>query len=200
MLLGNFSLLVDFDRLLEIIGSGTRLRLLELLCVRARSLNELASGLGVTPQAVMKHLTTLERNGLVRQVRTGKKFRVRKVYALSGSLSMGYVFRDNILCLYIGSNGRTTKAPSNVPQLLKNIEYERSLLHMRTKVLANRLRNLVEEDLKKQAEIHNVIKNLKLSPMQAIVLQCSSTIDSEKQLEQASKALGMNLKDTIKPF
>jgi len=192
--------LVDFDHLLGLIGSGTRLRLLELLFTRARSLNELASNLGVTQQAVMKHITILERNGLVQQVSVGKKSRVRKVYTLSGPLNMGYVFRDNILCLYIGSDGRSgkTKSTNNVLELLKNIEYERSLLRMRTKVLANRLRSLVEEDLKQQAEIHNVIKNLKLSPMQAIVLQCSSTIDSEKQLEQASKALGMNLKDTIK--
>ena len=192
--------MVDFDRLLGIIGSGTRLRLLELLCTRVRSLNELASNLGVTQQAVMKHITMLERNGLVQQIKVGKKSRVRKVYTLSGPLSMGYVFRDNILCLYIGSNRYSTKSNSagNLLELLKNIEYERSLLRMRTKVLANRLRGLVEEDLKKQAEIHNAIKNLKLSPIQAIALHCSSTIDSEKQLEQASKTLGINLKDAVK--
>jgi len=192
--------LVDFDQLLGIIGSGTRLRLLELLCSRARSLNELASNLGVTQQAVMKHVTMLERNGLVQQIKVGKKSRVRKVYSLSGLFSIGYVFRDNILCLYIGSNGHSakSKSASNGLELLKNIEYERSLLRMRTKVLANRLRSLVEEDLKKQAEIYSVIKNLKLSPMQVIALQSSRTIDSEKQLEEASKALGINLKDAVK--
>ena len=190
--------MVDFDQLLGIIGSGTRLRLLELLCARARSLNELASNLGVTQQAVMKHVTMLERNGLVQQIKVGKKSRVRKVYSLSGPFSMGYVFRDNILCLYIGSNGHSAKSASNGLELLKNIEYERSLLRMRTKVLANRLRSLVEEDLKKQAEIYSVIKNLKLSPMQVIALQSSRTIDSEKQLEEASKALGINLKDAVK--
>ena len=184
--------------MLGIIGSGTRLRLLELLCSRARSLNELASNLGVTQQAVMKHITMLERTGLVQQIKAGKRSRVRKVYALSGPLSMGYVFRDSILCLYIGSNGYSAKSASNVPELLKNIEYERGLLRMRTKVLANRLRSLVEEDLKKQAEIYGAIKNLKLSPMQAIALQCSRAIDSEKQLEQASKAFGINLKDSVK--
>jgi len=190
--------LVDFDQLLEIIGSGTRLRLLELLCARARSLNELASNLGVTQQAVMKHIAMLERNGWVQQIKVGKKAKVRKVYTLSGPLSMGYVLRDNILCLYIGSNGHRATSASNILELLKKIEYGRSILRMRTKVLANRLRSLVEEDLKKQTEIRNAIKDLKLSPIQAIALQCSSTMDSEKQLEQASKVLGINLKDTIK--
>lgn len=189
--------MVDFDQLLGIIGSGTRLRLLELLCTRARSLNEMASNLGVTQQAVMKHMAILERNGLVQQIKTGKKSHVRKVYALSGPLSMGYVFRDNILCLYIGSNGRT-RSVSKVMESPKKIEYDRSLLRIRLKVLANRLRNILEADLEKQAEIYNTIKNLKLSPIQTIALQCSSAIDSEKQLEQASKALGINLKDIVK--
>jgi predicted transcriptional regulator len=190
--------LVGFDELLGIIGSGTRLRLLELLCVRARSLNELASSLGVTQQAILKHLHMLEYNGWVQQIKAGKKSRVRKIYALSRSLSIGYVFRDNILCLYLGSNGNSNKSAGSVMEMLKQIEYERRLLRMRTKVIANRLRSLVEEDLEKQAEISNVIKNLKLSSIQEVALRCSNTIDSERQIEQASKALGMNLRDTIK--
>lgn len=191
-------MLVDFEELLGIIGSGTRLRLLELLCVRARSLNELASILGVTQQAILKHLRMLEHNGLIEQIKTGRKSRVRKIYALSGSLSLGYVFRDNILCLYFGSNGHGNRSTANVIEMLKQIEYERHLLHMRTKVLANRLRGLVEEDLAKQTEIRNVIKNMKLSSIQEVALRCSNTIDSERQLEQASKALGISLKDTAK--
>lgn len=190
-------MLVDFDELVGIIGSGTRLRLLELLCVRARSLNELASNLGVTQQAILKHLHMLEHNGLIEQIKTGKKSRVRKIYALSGSLSMGYVFRDNILCLYLGFNGHS-KSADNVIEMLKQTEYERHLLRMRTKVLANRLRSLVEEDLAKQTEIRNAIKSMKLSSVQEVALRCSNTVDSERQLEQASKALGISLKDTVK--
>ncbi|MGH9921875.1 MAG: ArsR/SmtB family transcription factor, partial [Nitrososphaerales archaeon] len=111
--------MVDFDELLGIIGSGTRLRLLELLCVRARSLNELASSLGVTQQAILKHLRMLEHNGLIEQIKTGKESRVRKIYALSGSLTLGYVFRDNILCLYLGSNGHSNRSAGNVKERLK---------------------------------------------------------------------------------
>ncbi len=190
--------MVDFDELLGIIGSGTRLRLLELLCVRARSLNELASSLGVTQQAILKHLRMLEHNGLIEQIKTGKESRVRTIYALSGSLTLGYVFRDNILCLYLGSNGHSNRSAGNVKERLKQIEYERHLLHMRTKVLANRLRSLVEEDLAKQTEIRNAVKSMKLSSIQEVALRCSNTIDSERQLEQASKALGISLKDTVK--
>ena len=189
---------MDFDQLLEIIGSETRLRLIELLCGRARSMNELASNLHVTQQAVMKHLAMLGRNGLVQQIKVGKGSRVRKVYALSGSLSIGYVFKNNILCLYVGSNGHNVKSSRNISELLKSIEYERGLIRMHAKILANRLRTLVEEDLRKQAEIHNTIKNLKLSPIQAIALECCSAIDSGKLLAEASKAFGINLNDAAK--
>ncbi|MGH9923560.1 MAG: hypothetical protein ACRD38_12495, partial [Nitrososphaerales archaeon] len=127
-----------------------------------------------------------------------KESRVRTIYALSGSLTLGYVFRDNILCLYLGSNGHSNRSAGNVKERLKQIEYERHLLHMRTKVLANRLRSLVEEDLAKQTEIRNAVKSMKLSSIQEVALRCSNTIDSERQLEQASKALGISLKDTVK--
>ena len=69
-------MLLDFVNLLEIIGSGTRLHLLELLNVRARSINELARNLGVTQQAVMIHLSMLERNGIVQKVMINSKSKV----------------------------------------------------------------------------------------------------------------------------
>lgn len=192
--------MTDFGQLLEIIGSGTRLRLLELLSVRARSLNELASNLGVTQQAVMKHISMLERNGLVQQIKvSNKKSKVKNAYTLSKPLSMGYTFKNGILCLYIGS-GEHDARPANkdILEMLRSIEYGRNLLRMRTKVLANRLRTMIEEDLKMQAEANSAIKKLKPSPIQAVALKCVSAIDSEKQLEQASKAFGMNLIDTIR--
>lgn len=190
--------MVGFDQLLEVIGSETRLRLIELLCGRARSLSELASNLHVTQQAVMKHLTMLERNGLVQQIKVGKRSRVRKVHALGRPLSVGYVFKNNILCLYIGFNGHGVKSSRNIRELLKSVEYERGLIRMHSKVLANRLRTLVEEDLRKQSEVHNAIKNLKLSPIESIALRCCSAIDSEKLLQEASKAFGMNLNEAVR--
>jgi predicted transcriptional regulator len=186
--------LVNFEHLLEIVGSGTRLHLLELLGVRARSLKELASSLHVTQQAVMKHLAMLERNGLIQEISAGGS-RVRKVYALSGPLSLGYVFKDNTLCVYMGTDGHDAKSSKGTGELLKQAEYERNMIRMRAKVLANRLRTLVLEDLKKQAEIHSAIKGMKASPIEAVALSCFSALDSERVLEEASKAFGLNLRE-----
>lgn len=189
--------MVDLNKLLEIIGSGTRLHLLELLGERARSINELARTLGVTQQAVMKHLTILERNGIVQQIKLNSKSKVRSVYAINNSLSLGYIFNNGILCLYIGSGVYNASAPADI-EMLKGITYRRNLLHMRTKVIANRLRALVEEGLRMQAEINGAMKKLKLTPIQVIALHCFLSMDSRKNLDEASKAFGLNLRDVIK--
>lgn len=58
-------------RLLE----STRGRILDLLRGKAQTVNELAAALKLTDNAVRAHLTTLERDGLARQVGMQKGFR-----------------------------------------------------------------------------------------------------------------------------
>jgi len=189
--------LVDFATLVEIIGSSTRLHLLELIAERPRSITELAKTLGVTQQAVMKHLAMLERNDIVQQLKIDSRSKVRSVYAISKSLSLGYVFQNGILCLYIGSGDYSITGSSDI-ETLREMAYSRNLLRMRTKVVANRLRALIEDDLRMQAEIRDVMKKLRLSPLQVVALHCLLSTDSKKHFEEASKALGLGLRDTIK--
>jgi predicted transcriptional regulator len=171
--------------------------LLELIAIRARSINELAGILGVTQQAVMKHLAILERNGIVQQVKVNSKSRVRIVYTTSKPLSLGYIFKNGILCLHIGSGEFSTSRSTDI-ETLKEMTYTRKMLHMRTKVITNRLRTLVEEDLRMQTEIDSMMKKLGLSPIQTIAFRCFLGMDSNKNLEEASEAFGFNLRDTIK--
>ena len=179
------------------IGSVTRLRLLELLCERARSINELVRILGVTQQAVLKHLAKLEKNGLVEQVKVNSVPKVRIVYTLSKPLALGYIFRSGILCLYIGSGEYNVNSLSNI-QTLKERTFSKKMLKMRIKIVVNRLRTLVEEDLKIQSEIDCVLKELELSPVQIIAFRCLLSPNSNKALEEASKAFGFNMGDNIK--
>ena len=56
------------------LGDETRLRLVSRLCARGpASIARLASGAGVTRQAVTKHLHVLEHAGLVQSVRSGRQ-------------------------------------------------------------------------------------------------------------------------------
>src|SRR5919201_7037261 len=56
------------------LGDETRLRLVSRLCARGpASIARLASGAGVTRQAITKHLHVLARAGLVRGTRRGRE-------------------------------------------------------------------------------------------------------------------------------
>ena len=58
------------------LGDATRLQLVRRLNDgRAKSISQLTEGLGVTRQAVTKHLRVLEEAGLVRSSRTGRENR-----------------------------------------------------------------------------------------------------------------------------
>lgn len=173
------------------------MRLIELLNSRARSINELARILGVTQQAVMKHIAILERNNLVQQIKVNSKSKVRNIYAIGKPFTLGYNFKNGILCLYIGSGEYNVNTPTNI-ESLKEITYRRKILHMRSRVITNRLRMLIEEDLRMQTKINSAMKKLGLSPIQTIALQCFLGMDSGKSLVNGSKAFGFNLKDTIK--
>lgn len=61
---------------------STRGRILALLRVETQTVNELAASLDLTDNAVRSHLTSLERDGLVRQLGTRPGF--RKPHALYG--------------------------------------------------------------------------------------------------------------------
>ncbi|MEM2760308.1 MAG: helix-turn-helix domain-containing protein [Nitrososphaerales archaeon] len=189
--------MVDFATLIEIIGNETRLHLLELLTERPRGIKELASILGVTPQAVLKHLTVLERNDIIQQIWIDSKSKIRCVYSINRPFYLGYTFKDGVLCLYIGSAQHDANVSVDIDDLRK-ITYKRNLLRMRTKVIANRLRALVAEDLTMQTEIHSAMKNLKLSPVQNIALRCFLSIDSRKNMLEGSRETGLNLRDSIR--
>src|SRR5437870_8293831 len=64
----------DSAPLFAALGDETRLRLVSRLCARGpASIARLASGAGVTRQAVTKHLHVLARAGIVRGARRGRE-------------------------------------------------------------------------------------------------------------------------------
>ncbi len=69
---------------------------------------------------------------------------------------------------------------------------------MRIKVITNRLRRLVEEDLVMQSEINTAMRKLELSPILIVALRCTLGTDSSKHLEEASRVFGFNLRDIIR--
>jgi ArsR family transcriptional regulator, cadmium/lead-responsive transcriptional repressor len=66
----------DADRLWTALGDPMRLRLLDLLLERGEATaSSLAAAVPITRQGVAKHLTVLERAGLVKSRRVGRELR-----------------------------------------------------------------------------------------------------------------------------
>ena len=77
----------DVDVLLEVLGNETRRRILQLLADEPRYFIQLSKDLGVSQQAVLKHLEILERNGFVTSYSGESDFAApkRKYYQLNRS-------------------------------------------------------------------------------------------------------------------
>ncbi|RSN74117.1 ArsR/SmtB family transcription factor [Candidatus Methanodesulfokora washburnensis] len=70
------------DLLLELLSNSTRRRMLRLLAERPRYLLELSSELGVSKQAVLKHLRYMESRGILEKIVDRSTIPPRKYYRL----------------------------------------------------------------------------------------------------------------------
>jgi predicted transcriptional regulator len=97
--------LEDIDVLLDVLGNDTRRRILQLLADEPRYFIQLSKDLGVSQQAVLKHLDMLERHGFISSYESESEFAApkRKYFQLDKScmLAIGitrdaveFVFRD----------------------------------------------------------------------------------------------------------
>jgi len=153
--------------------------------------------LGGTQQVVMKHLAILKSNCYVEEIKVNSKPKVRNLYMVRKPFIVGYTSKNGILCLYIRSGEYKVNTPVNV-ESLEEITDRRKMLHMRIKVITNRLRRLVEEDLVMQSEINTAMRKLEFSPILIVALRCALGTDSSKHMEEASRVFGFNLRDIIR--
>ncbi len=95
---------------LDIIGSPSRWRLLELLASGEKGVGELADELKISNQGVLKHLTVLIEAGLVKEVRHPEG---RKVgYVLRSRLYMAkWDDDDGELVVYYRGKSKASKMP-----------------------------------------------------------------------------------------
>ncbi|HZW56421.1 MAG TPA: helix-turn-helix domain-containing protein [Nitrososphaerales archaeon] len=95
----------DIDTLLDVLGNETRRRILQLLADEPRYFIQLSKDLGVSQQAVLKHLEVLERHGFISSYESESEYAApkRKYFQLDKScmLAIGitrdaveFVFRD----------------------------------------------------------------------------------------------------------
>ena len=116
----------NIDVLLEVLGNDTRRRILQLLADEPRYFIQLSKDLGVSQQAVLKHLEILERNGFVTSFEAESDFAApkRKYYQLNRSCMMAIgITKDTVQFVFhdIPSEGREHINRAELKELQKGV-------------------------------------------------------------------------------
>jgi DNA-binding transcriptional ArsR family regulator len=164
---------MDRRTLDQILSSGVRLRIVDSLSVRPRTLRELASLTGITVQGVLRHLKILMTLGLVDERKLPiKGLKARTVYA-----SKGYVVGDHSTPDLVVV--KPTKRPAILPVRgasdLEGTSGDILVLQRRVKDQVRRLGRVVDELVEEQEELRGALDGLDLGPEGRLILEVALT-------------------------
>lgn len=149
----------NIDVLLEVLGNDTRRRILQLLADEPRYFIQLSKDLGVSQQAVLKHLEVLERNGFVTSFEGDSDFAApkRKYYQLNRSFMLAIgMTKDAVQFVFHDIPQESIRAR---PEQSEFKVLQRQLLELESEKDPNRILNLSDSLLKeinvKLAELSN---------------------------------------------
>ncbi|MDG6905937.1 MAG: helix-turn-helix domain-containing protein [Nitrososphaerota archaeon] len=138
----------DIDVLLEVLGNDTRRRILQLLADEPRYFIQLSKDLGVSQQAVLKHLEILERHGFVSSFEGESDYAApkRKYYHLNRScmLAIG-ITKDAVQFVFHDIPQESIKAK---PEREEFKLLQRQLLELESEKDPSRILNLSDSLLK----------------------------------------------------
>ncbi len=112
----------ELDTLLWVLSSSTRRRIVRLLVRRPAYLLEMNKKLGISQQALLKHLKEMERRGIVETFNEKSSYNAppRKYYKLRDDLTWIYTFfmDDEFINLLLGGEGMD---PGSMNDLMSRI-------------------------------------------------------------------------------
>ncbi len=182
------------SNVVKVACSPTRLRILNLLASRPHTMQELASLLEVTPQAVMKHLKVLERYGLVKSVELegfGKQ-----MVCLTRFVD-AYIYSDRSLdsiSIYVAKASQGDELgfefeAKSFAEALREVDDEIYLLKRRLRDMKNKEHRLY----KRLIELHNlkqsILSKKGFTTIDNLVMGILESKDPQKTAEEVAKAL-----------
>lgn len=178
----------------QLVGSEVRMRIIEALASRERTLGELAALAGVTPQAVLKHLALLEKGRLVDEVEFSEGL-VRKAYRLSAVVDVDVGSKRGMKSLHVliglrdKSPGRSEGNKDTLQNHLLRLQEERRIVRRKMKSLREREARLFEEICYLLADEEEILKNAGCSFMEALVLRTYVRAGGEEEAMSLAKTL-----------
>lgn len=184
------------DELLEIIGSPTRVRMIETLSERPRCLAELSEILGVTAQAVTKHVGLLLRHKLVKVLSIGEKGRspVKRVYDLDVKFHVALDLSDEVSSVHVHAlrrsepeKGRMKVTCKDVLKALEDLQEEKAAMKRRLKSARDREARLFEELAEYEAMQSELLDRCVPDPLERMVLLASLDFEAEEAVERVRR-------------
>jgi DNA-binding transcriptional ArsR family regulator len=163
-----------------IASSPTRLKLIQLLGERPRTLVELAQGVSVTTQAALKHLGALERDGLLEKVRLGERGHPgpRYVYRLrvivDAAREEGVLGWMHLMVKRPEEGGPVPSSladsPKRVVELLQRLKLEASVWRRRLRLVRDRERRLFLELANVEESRRGLVRSGGFGPLDEILV------------------------------
>lgn len=202
------------DIILDILSSGTRRKILSILAEEPMYFNQLARKVHVGQQAILRHMETLEKNGIVESylekstlgAPSRKYYKVRTSFSLNVSLSKDsfYVINREVR---EATNNR--KNMSNLYNLYKNLEslpirtgslirLKETLIDVENQIvdLEEKLNDLHALKQKILSNLHTIFQESRFGPLERDIIY-KVIRNSPDNLEDLSSLVDENLKDTI---
>jgi len=158
----------NIDVLLEILGNETRRRILQLLADEPRYFIQLSKDLGVSQQAVLKHLEILERYGFVTSSQRESEFAApkRKYFHLNRSCMLAIGITNDAVQFAFHDipqePGRDTLKQIELKSIQKGVaELEREKDHSKIVTLSDNLLRDINQKLKDLASTEISLLRLK---------------------------------------
>ncbi|MDG6985220.1 MAG: helix-turn-helix domain-containing protein [Nitrososphaerota archaeon] len=172
------------DLLEEVLSSRARLRIMDAVSTRPRTLGELSDLAGISVQGVLRHLNRLQEVGLVEERSLSRASpKARKVYAAKSAR-----VRD------ASSGGFTVVRATELPpgdagrSRVRDLEKAAGdLLVQRRRVRegVRKLARMIDEESDQQDDLESSIEGLKLSPTERLILRVVLTEDTVDDGERA---------------
>jgi ArsR family transcriptional regulator len=169
----------NVDVLLDVLGNDTRRRILQLLADEPRYFIQLSKDLGVSQQAVLKHLEILERNGFITSYQEESSFPAPK----------RKYFELNLSCML--EIGITRDAVQFVFQDIPRIEHEELAEDKEIRGLSKKANSVIEEqdpiELLEQSD--ELLKEINLTLKQTFETEMRLLRLKQKITKAAHKAI-----------
>jgi len=170
----------------EIVSSKVRLQIADKISVRPRTLRELADVTGISVQGVLKHLSVLEKLGIIAETKVkGGALPVRTVYSMKG-VRIGDFSHGDLTVVKV-TNAANFSAKSEHPlRELESLAADALVQKSRIRDQTRRLGRMIDELVTTESRIGGLVGGLGTTDEDRLLLHAAFT---EESLEEAERSI-----------